>query len=519
MPELAKRPPRPIQPLLNAGFSSSRLTFDLTPDQLTRILRSAENGDISQQAQLFEEIEEKDAFLSSLLQTRKLAILGLEWVVKPVDESRKARLAQQKVQEFINNLDIETIQLDALDAIGKGVSLQALEWKYSEGQYILDNYWWVHPRNLYYNHDIRAWQLQTSKGLANIEPGSAILHQYRGRSGSPARAGLLRNVARIYLMRSYALRDWTAFLEVFGQPLRVGRVNPNAPEDDHNAMLEALRSLGSDASAIISSDSQIEIIESNKTASTTSYKDHIELIQHEMSVAILGQGLANFDGNGGSNALARTLDRIRGDIKEADAKALSVTLYRDLITPFCVYNGIAKEYIPKYEPILEEPDDLDKIASYIERLSRAGVQIPARWAMEKFGMPTDELDREAEELPNDSPPEAIGEPLAASSNSRAVLASGDAPEAWEGFVEGNAYLDRLASRYSGELAQAHTEIIRDITRVLNASQSYQEALQGLAAMDSLPNIDHPTLPVLERLLKAARLSGSVSAVVDEETNQ
>ena len=55
----------------------------LTPGGLGAIFREADQGAVSSQMELFEEMEEKDAHLSSLLQTRKLAVLSLDYEVLP----------------------------------------------------------------------------------------------------------------------------------------------------------------------------------------------------------------------------------------------------------------------------------------------------------------------------------------------------------------------------------------------------------------------------------------------------
>ncbi len=56
----------------------------LTPERLARIFKEADQGDIVRQAELFEEMEEKDLHLAGCIQTRKLAVAGLDWEILPV---------------------------------------------------------------------------------------------------------------------------------------------------------------------------------------------------------------------------------------------------------------------------------------------------------------------------------------------------------------------------------------------------------------------------------------------------
>src|SRR5512138_981990 len=63
----------------------------LTPERLARIFREADSGDVLRQAELFEEMEEKDPHLASQFQIRKLAIQGLPWEVAPAGETGPAK--------------------------------------------------------------------------------------------------------------------------------------------------------------------------------------------------------------------------------------------------------------------------------------------------------------------------------------------------------------------------------------------------------------------------------------------
>src|SRR3989339_696885 len=75
---------------------SSYPSAGLTPGRLAAIFREADFGSLRSQAELFEEMEEKDAHLASVLQTRRLAVLGLDWQVEDASEAAE----DQKIAEF-----------------------------------------------------------------------------------------------------------------------------------------------------------------------------------------------------------------------------------------------------------------------------------------------------------------------------------------------------------------------------------------------------------------------------------
>jgi phage gp29-like protein len=62
---------------------SSYPSVGLTPGGLAGIFQEADQGVVRRQMELFEEMEEKDAHLAALLQSRKLSVLSLDYEVLP----------------------------------------------------------------------------------------------------------------------------------------------------------------------------------------------------------------------------------------------------------------------------------------------------------------------------------------------------------------------------------------------------------------------------------------------------
>jgi len=74
------------------------------------------------------------------------------------------------------------------------------------------------------------------------------------------RAGMVCVCAWMYLFKNYAVKDWMGFAEVYGMPLRVGKYASGASRSDGEALIRAVRSLGSDAAGIISKFTEIKLI-------------------------------------------------------------------------------------------------------------------------------------------------------------------------------------------------------------------------------------------------------------------
>lgn len=101
----------------------------LTPRRLARIFREADEGNVSAQMELFEEMEEKDTHLFSQMQTRKLAVTGLDWEVQPFSEDEIDKEIADFIDEQLKGIEnFDEVLIDMLDAIGKGISIMELAW-------------------------------------------------------------------------------------------------------------------------------------------------------------------------------------------------------------------------------------------------------------------------------------------------------------------------------------------------------------------------------------------------------
>ena len=87
----------------------------LTPGRLARIFRQADEGDVRAQMELFEEMEEKDTHLFSQMQTRKLAVTGLDWEVQPFSKDDRDKEIADFVDEQLKSIEnFDNVLIDML---------------------------------------------------------------------------------------------------------------------------------------------------------------------------------------------------------------------------------------------------------------------------------------------------------------------------------------------------------------------------------------------------------------------
>lgn len=404
---------------------SSYPSNGLTPERLARILKEADQGDIYRQAELFEEIEEKDPHLFSLMQTRKNTVLGLEWeIIAYSDDEHDQEIAQFVGDVLYNLQDFEDAMLDLLDAIGKGFAVSEIIWAIVEGSAVPIQLKWRHQKKFRYD-DLDNLRLLTEENLSTgieIPPNKFVINKYRARSGYASRAGVYRVCVWMYLFKNFTVKDWIAFAEVYGMPIRLGKYEQGTSKEERDALLQAVLQIGSDAAGIISKSTEIEFIEAIK-ADGDVFKNLAQFCNTEISKAILGQTLSSDIGDSGSYAASKTHAEVRQDILESDCKGLSKTIRRDLIRPLVLFNYGDDRRLPYLKFHYEKPEDQEKEASKYKTLSEMGLPISTEHVYEKFGIPKPEAGQELL-----SPPPQPGRVIASKATAQALKKPPDMEE-------------------------------------------------------------------------------------------
>jgi phage gp29-like protein len=374
---------------------SSYPSVGLTPTRLAEIVRDADQGDSRRQMELFEEMEEKDAHLAAILQTRKLAVLGKDYEVLPYAKTPEDEQIAAAVGELVYAIpDLEGALLDLLDAIGKGFALGELIWEVAGGAARIREIRWIPQKKVTFGEDLTPRLLTAEAPWQGVEPPpwKLIYHRYKARSGHASRAGVLRVVGWMYLLKNYALKDWAAFNEVFGMPLRLGKYDATASPADREALIRAIRNLGSDAAGVISKATEIEFIEAaSRGGKGNPYQAMAEFCNREMSKAVLGQTLTtDTAGATGTYATARVHDLVRRDLVQADAQALGATLREQLLRPLVGFNSGWDKPVPWFRFKYEEGEDLKTLSEVYRNLAALGLPLSREHLAERFGIPTAE---------------------------------------------------------------------------------------------------------------------------------
>lgn len=361
----------------------------ITPHRLAGLLRSVVDGNNPQDYMtLAEEIEERDLHYASVLRTRKLAVAALPPSVEAASEEAEDLRLADEVRKLMTGDQIPELFFDLLDGLGKGMGVCQILWDTTQRPWMPKDYTWVDPRYLRPDPETLSEILLISDDApqgAPLEPYKFIVHLPRTKSGSIWRNGLTRLCAVMYMLKSFTIRDWWAFAEVFGIPIRVGKYGANATPEQIDTLKHAIGSIASDAGAVIPESMKIELVETAKgNGGNTLFENMARWCDEQTSKAVLGQTMTTDDGS--SRAQAEVHDEVRLDIARWDARQLEATINEYLVKPFIILNWGEQKAYPRVCIRVPEPEDLKMLVDSLMPLIDRGMQVSESELRDKFGL-------------------------------------------------------------------------------------------------------------------------------------
>lgn len=486
----------------------------LNPLRLAALLREAETGDATAYLELAEQMEEKDLHYSAVLGVRKRAIRSLELQVDPGDDSAAAGELAQMTREALTSAAVRSSLIDLMDALGKGFSVSEILWERDGKRLRLAGLETVDPRWFEFDHENGKYlYLRDTAGPQPLRPDSYVIHFAKTKSGLPIRGGLARLAAWAYLFKNYTLKDWSIFLEAYGHPLRLGKYGPSSSPEDRLTLLRAARQIGVDMAAIIPKDMDLEVINAAISGSEKLYEGNARYWDEQISKGVLGQ-VATTDAIAGGHAVGNIHEKVRDDIRDADAEQLATTLQRDISGPLRRLHFADAVALPKISFPPPESVDPKIMLELMEKGPKAGLKIAVSQVREVFALREPEdgeevLPAPAPEKPNPetpAPPEAGPKVDAPGRTDRQTAARAVADPAGDSI---DALIDELIGE--GTLQQAMTGEIGALLEAIAAATSLEQVQDVLAAFTAAA--PGPVADLLTRSTFAARVAGEVGAPI------
>ena len=402
--ELARRVAPPSSLGLRRVQQWQAVAPHLTPWRLRQIETAVAQGTWCPEFfELAEELEERDLHYRGVLQQRRLRSAGAPVDVVPAsDDPADVALAAEVREQVVEGPGWHDLVLELLDALGKGVACAEVVWRLEGGRWRPAGYHRIDPRWLLVADDGETMGLVADRTegrptppvgpgagtlAAPLEPGKFLLHRHRAKSGLAMRGGLAYAVASVILLKAIAIRDWWAYGETFGLPVRVGTYNSQTATDtDIETLAAAVAALGADAGCVIPDSMAIDIQSAGSGGGSGGpsalFPAQAQWCDEQMSKAVVGATMTADAGSSRSQAEVHLA--VREDLVRDDVRQLAATLSETLVTWFCGLNHAPR---PAGWPRLALPETPDPTLTEILAASGAGLTVPAAWLHARLGIP------------------------------------------------------------------------------------------------------------------------------------
>ena len=360
---------------------------------------------------LYDEMEDKDPQIASLLQTRRLGVMSKEREIVPASQSQRdieiadfVRLALAEVPRFDEDLH------SLLDAVPKGFSVSEILWE-AQGDRVAIADIRSRKQDRFVFGSGGELRLRTPEspyeGIA-LPPRKFIVHRHGGRYENPYGEAVLKSVYWHWWFKKNVIKFWVIFAEKFGMPTAVGKYPEGTKSDKQDELLSACEAIQTDNAIVIPQGMVIELLEATRSGSVDTYQEFCEYLDSQTAKAILGQTLTSGEGRHGTQALGTVHAQVRQDILEADAASLEATVNEQLIPWLVDFNFPGISEYPRLKIHAEEIGDLKALAGRdVHLVKDIGLPVSSRYFYERYRIPPP-AEGEALVAPPPSPQEGSG---------------------------------------------------------------------------------------------------------------
>ena len=359
---------------------------------------------------LYQEMEDKDGHLYSVLQTRKNGVLSRERKVVAASDSPRDREVAEFVARALEAIpQFDQALRDILDAMGKGFSVTEILWSAeggrigvaalksrSQGRFVFD----LEGRLRLLDDSDAALVSLGAAPIGNsrerqidnlsylLPPEKFLVFTFDGRHSNPLGNGLCQKAYWYYWFKKNNLKFWAIFNEKFGSPTVVGKYRAGATDDERDRLLEVIDGLQNDTGIVVPETMVIELLEARRSGNINTYRDLADWCNDEMSKIVLGGTLTSGEGRrSGSYALGRIHEAVRNEYVAADARALMEVINTQLVARLVEYNFGRSLTAPRWTIDIADDEDLEREARLDGQLIGLGVPLPLGYFYEKYKRP------------------------------------------------------------------------------------------------------------------------------------
>ena len=246
---MAKKQPKDKKPIADTDEISTAASQDLfsafmgdvvpNPDEVV----AKESG--GRGLKVYEEMETRDGHIRTVLGTRKLSVVGKEWIVESASEDKEDVRRAGFVEQVFKSIKFDKARMAQLDGLMKGFAVSEILWDVSEGDVVIKDFKHRKPWRFAWDKEGELRMLTEGNMISGeIMPREkfwVFIHdqKYENRYGF----GLGQTLFWPYWFKKSDIKWWLIFNEKFGSPTAIGKFPPNTPKDKQGELLDACKAI------------------------------------------------------------------------------------------------------------------------------------------------------------------------------------------------------------------------------------------------------------------------------------
>jgi len=357
---------------LNLNKNIGTITPLFTPNYFKTAYNNYKNGNLNQLLAMFE-YAEIDTQVSGCMLGRD-AGYKKEWKIQPASESKTDIAIADFFTEYFNEIQIRDLFEDVMDAKYKKYSvLQFPDWEITGKKQMPTSIEKVEQKYFKFDtNDGNKLKLNQGSKLEEIPEDAGFAIVYRKHP-------ILLPVLRDYILKEFGVESWAAFLEAFGEPFILGKYPAGSGTDFITQVENAVNALGSSSRGTAPIGSELEIVETNRTAGD--HKDFTDNCNRGIAIALLGHENAVKQSSGMQVGENSSAFKVKRDIAIDDIYFIENAL-NHLLKFLTVKNYSGVTVFPKFQVDKSEPINVKERLLILEQAYSQGLEIdPQEYAL------------------------------------------------------------------------------------------------------------------------------------------
>lgn len=376
-----------------------------------------------------------DGHVGGCIRRRKSAVKALEWGINR--GAAPARVAKS-VEALLADLPMEQIIGQACEAVLYGYQPMEVMWQARGALWVPADVVAKPPQWFAFDDENRLrFKSRDNQTQGELLPERKfLLPRQDATYANPYGFADLSMCFWPQVFKRGGTKLWLSFAEKFGSVFPVGKLPRTAPEEQRNALLDALDKLIADGVAVIPDDGSVELVEAaGKGASADLYERLVLHCRSEVSIALTG---TNQTTEANSNKASATAGlEVADDLRDGDAEIVAATV-NQLIRWFVERNW-ASSPAPLFEMWDQESRDTLR-ANRDKELKDAGAKFTQAYFVRAYGYEEGDLEADTARPAPTAAPVSFAEPSPAAGDPTPVtgmarLLGGEVAPAWQGRID------------------------------------------------------------------------------------